>query len=477
MVKPEQLEESRRLFADTGIEIRSDGSKDSGVEVSTEGARHLGAAIGSSDFKSSFIKNKIDVWIDSIMMLSEIAQSEPHAAFAVFTSRWTYISRAMPNLTSLFKPLEDTIRLHFLPAVLRRPVNDLEREILSLPARFGGLGVFDPCNICVGAHSDSKLLTEPLVQFILNQQSDFVPGDLSADVANIRTKLETDREEHYKDQFKQLFDHAPASMQACMNVAREKGASSWVTACPSHEHNTVLSKGEFVDAVCIRYGWTLPNLPDSCVCGATFDVQHALDCMTGGYRTIQHNETRDVLANVLKETGYRAVEVEPRLQPLSGEHFEYKSANCDEDARSDIKCTGFWRPMRTAFFDIKVVSPYARSYSHLSHASLYRSAEKSKEREYAERIKNVEHADFNPLVFTTAGGMAPQSRLVIKRIAAALSERRNLPKSVVTGWLRCKLSFALLRTTLLCVRGTRVRRFVDPESNIEYGVSAARIEY
>ena len=28
-------------------------------------------------------------------------------------------------------------------------------------------------------------------------------------------------------------------------------------------------------------------------------------------------------------------------------------------------------------------------------------------REYAERIGNVEHADFNPLVFTTAGGMGP----------------------------------------------------------------------
>ena len=138
---------------------------------------------------------------------------------------------------------------------------------------------------------------------------------------------------------------------------------------------------------------------------------------------------------------------------------------------------GFWRSMRTVFFDIKVVSLYAKSHVHLSHASLYRNAEKSKEREYLERIKNVEHADFNPLVFTTAGGMAPQSQLVVKRIASALSEKRDIPKSVVTGWLRCKLSFALLRTTLMCVRGTRVRRFVDSDSNIELGVSAACIAY
>jgi hypothetical protein len=265
-------------------------------------------------------------------------------------------------------------------------------------------------------------------------------------------------------------------MNLCLKIAREKGASSWVSAAPSYDHDTVLSKAEFIDAVYIRYGWSLPNMPDVCVCGATFDVQHALDCMRGGYRTIQHNEVRDVLASVIKEAGFKAVETEPQLQPLSGETFERKSAITDDEARSDIKCTGFWRPMRTAYFDIKVVSPYARSYSSMSSKALYVMAEKTKLREYAERIRNVEHADFNPLVFTTAGGMGPQCHLVVKRQASTLSERKGIPNSVVAGWLRCRLSFALLRTTLLCVRGTRARRFnIDP--NIELSVSAARIEY
>jgi len=63
--------------------------------------------------------------------------------------------------------------------------------------------------------------------------------------------------------------------------------------------------------------------------------------------------------------------------------------------------TGFWREMRQAFFDVKVVSPFARSYSHLSQERLFRMAEKAKMREYRERILEVEHGDFNPLVFTT----------------------------------------------------------------------------
>ena len=54
---------------------------------------------------------------------------------------------------------------------------------------------------------------------------------------------------------------------------------------------------------------------------------------------------------------------------------------------------------------MKVVSPFARSYVNLKPAQLFRQAEQAKIREYRERIREVEHADFNPLVFTS-GGMA-----------------------------------------------------------------------
>jgi hypothetical protein len=57
----------------------------------------------------------------------------------------------------------------------------------------------------------------------------------------------------------------------------------------------------------------------------------------GGLRVIQHNEVRDVLAQCMREAGHTLVEVEPQLQELSGEVFEFKSANKADDALSDIK--------------------------------------------------------------------------------------------------------------------------------------------
>ena len=106
---------------------------------------------------------------------------------------------------------------------------------------------------------------------------------------------------------------------------------------------------------------------------------------------------------------------------------------------------------------------------------LYRNAEKSKEREYSQRIREVEHGDFNPLVFTTAGGAAPQSTRVIKHLAAKISEKQGVHRSKATGWLRCRLSFALLRTTLLCLRGTRRKKPIFGDADIELAVSEAKM--
>src|SRR6185437_5197409 len=88
---------------------------------------------------------------------------------------------------------------------------------------------------------------------------------------------------------------------------------------------------------------------------------NTLDCKLGGLRIIQHNEVRDTIAQFMREAGLNAVELEPQLQPLDGEAFDYKSANKDDEARSDIKCCGFWSNLRQAYFDVKVVSPFAEA--------------------------------------------------------------------------------------------------------------------
>ena len=45
----------------------------------------------------------------------------------------------------------------------------------------------------------------------------------------------------------------------------------------------------------------------------------------------------------------------------------------------------------------------------------------------------------------------------VRRLGDFLAAKWERPYSVVMGWVRARLSFAILRATLLCVRGSRTK--------------------
>ena len=51
--------------------------------------------------------------------------------------------------------------------------------------------------------------------------------------------------------------------------------------------------------------------------------------------------------------------------------------------------------------------------------------------------------------------MGSSAQTFYKRLADLLSHKRHVPYSSIIGWLRCKLSFAILRSAVLCIRGSR----------------------
>ena len=71
------------------------------------------------------------------------------------------------------------------------------------------------------------------------------------------------------------------------------------------------------------------------------------------------------------------------------------------------------------------------------------------------RAHEVENASFTPLIFTTTGGMGDAATQFYKRLANLLSAKHSLSYGIVMGWLRCKLSFSLLRSAIMCIRGAR----------------------
>ena len=248
--------------------------------------------------------------------LSSFALTQPHAAYAAFVhglvGKWTYLARTVPYISNLFLPLEHVIRHHFLPALTgRQNINDQERELLSLPARLGGIGIINPCKMSDHQFDISTQVTYPLTTGILQQTMNTL---LKLFVSNNRLGRKSN--------------------------ASTNNNNEMMSALPIEEHGFSLHKSAFRDAISLRYGWHPSYLLTECTCGKKFTVDHAFSCLYGGFPSLRHNEVRDITTQLLCETCHN-VSVEPELQPLSGEQFTHGTANVEDGARFRHKSRRF----------------------------------------------------------------------------------------------------------------------------------------
>ena len=136
-----------------------------------------------------------------------------------------------------------------------------------------------------------------------------------------------------------------SSLRLALDLAVERGASTWLTALPLDEYGFALHKSAFQDALALRYGWLPLRAPTHCTCGTSFSVEHALSCSKGGLPSIRHNEIRDLTATLLTKVCSQAA-TEPELQLVSQEDFSLSTANVQDGARLDIVMNGFWGEVR-----------------------------------------------------------------------------------------------------------------------------------
>ena len=130
------LEKAQELFGDDGVKLTLDGE------------RHIGAVIGSDEFRVEYITKKVEKWMEDVEQLAEIAKEEPQVALSAYNTglsqRWKFVQRTVRDTESLFEPLEEVIRTKLIPAICGRTVSPIERRMIALPYRFGGLGIQNP---------------------------------------------------------------------------------------------------------------------------------------------------------------------------------------------------------------------------------------------------------------------------------------------------------------------------------------------
>lgn len=441
IVKPEYQTEARQKFIDINITI--------------EGCRYLGSFIGNDDSKENFIKSSVMKWQKDINALSEIAKTEPQLAYSAYVygvqRRWNFLTRTTPRISHLLGEIEECIQHVLLPAICGRQISDEDRKIMSLPVRLGGMAIENPGVNAESEYQNSKKVTEQIWRAIVNQNLEY---KLNEDEMKMTiTHLKKEKNERIKELFSQICENVDEKKKRQLILLNEKGTSSWLTSLPLEEHNFILNKQEFQDGIALRYGLYITDIPKQCICGKENSADHSLICKKGGFVSMRHNSIRDTTAELLGNI-CKDVVTEPHLMPLSGEHLN-PGTNVSDDARLDISARGVWSALDKAFFDVRIIHPNAASNADKPIATMYATHEQEKKRKYNERVLQVEKSTFTPLVFTTTGGMGQECKRLFKRIAQLMAQKHHQNYSDVISWIRKRLSFDLLRTCVIAVRGFR----------------------
>ena len=94
---------------------------------------------------------------------------------------------------------------------------------------------------------------------------------------------------------------------------------------------------------------------------------------------------------------------------------------------------------------MRVFNPHAPSNGQ-PLAACYRKHENSKKRAYEQRVHEIEHGSFTPIVLSLTGGLGKAATTCYKRLTSMIAEKQDLPYSTTISWIRCLLSFSLLRS-------------------------------
>ena len=111
--------------------------------------------------------------------------------------------------------------------------------------------------------------------------------------------------------------------------------------------------------------------------------------------------------------------------------------------------------VKTRFFYVRIANTNSTSQDNVKTEKVLLRHEKEKNREYNRRVMNIEHGTFTPLVFSVSGVLGKECSMFHKHMVEKIAKKINESYEKVITVIRCKLSFIILRSALLCIKGNR----------------------
>ena len=438
-------------------------------------------------------------------------------------NEWQHVCRTVPGVELLMEPLEAALA-SFLSTLLDVEMDargDL-RTLLGHKVKQAGMGIPKPTVSAKTAFQTSEEASQLLISSLkLRLDVDVVQH--KAQVARARNTAVADRETVEKAECNRQLENASRQEENRIKRAKESGA--WLTCVPSTKMGTTLSRDEFVDNVRWRNGFAPTNLPETCDgCGERFTTEHGLNCKVGGLVHERHEIGADeweylgAMAYSPSACSHRPKVNEgnprgagnggtggPQLAPPfrargtaggnraanggngganggntatnGGTNAANNAANnannntaaaegaavavVETDLEGDKGIRGFWAHGRECIFDIRITNTDSRAHRNKDPTKCLESQEKEKKDKY-ERACREQRKDFTALVYSIDGMAGPKTRAAERRMAARLAWKWKREYSEMVGFVRTRMSLAVVRSNTLMWRGSRTRRRAHP---------------
>ena len=129
----------------------------------------------------------------------------------------------------------------------------------------------------------------------------------------------------------------------------------------------------------------------------------------------------------------------------------------ETDLEGDKGIRGFWKHGRECIFDIRITNTESRSHRNKDPLKCLAAQEKTKKGKY-ETACHEQRKDFTPLVYSIDGMAGPATRAAERRMASRLAWKWKREYSEMVGYVRTRMSLAVVRSNTLMWRGSRTRR-------------------
>ena len=117
--------------------------------------------------KDAYVKKSNEIFKNSCIQITSTVQR--HLGAIIGTTM-----RTIPNISHLLQKIDDVILANFIPAITGgKNVSEIERKLLSLPVKLGGLGIPIFSEICETEYSNSLIITENLRNNIIQQNRQY----------------------------------------------------------------------------------------------------------------------------------------------------------------------------------------------------------------------------------------------------------------------------------------------------------------